>query len=93
MKLLLIQKINSLLRNYHKFNGLILTDDIAMKGLQDNLEQIVKNSFNAGCDVILHCNGKNKGNEKNISISITDKKNITKTFLMIYLNLNGKILA
>ena len=52
------KKINSLLRSYHKFNGLILTDDIAMKGLQDNLEQIVINSFNAGCDVILHCNGK-----------------------------------
>ena len=52
------KKINSLLRSYHKFNGLILTDDIAMKGLQGKLEQIVINSYNAGCDVILHCNGK-----------------------------------
>ena len=51
------KKINSLLRSYHKFNGLILTDDIAMKGLQGKLEQIVINSYNAGCDVILHCNG------------------------------------
>ena len=52
------KKINSLLRDYHKFDGLILTDDIAMKGLQDDLEEIVKKSYNAGCDVILHCNGK-----------------------------------
>ena len=28
------RKINFLLRNHHKFNGLIITDDIGMKGLQ-----------------------------------------------------------
>ena len=52
------KKINSLIRVYNKFKGLIITDDIGMKGLQDNLEKIVKKSYNAGCDVILHCNGK-----------------------------------
>ena len=51
------KKINSLLRNYHKFNGLILTDDIAMKGLRDNLLEIIRKSYEAGCDIILHCNG------------------------------------
>ena len=35
-----------------------MTDDISMKGLTDNLEIIVKKSYDAGCDIILHCNGK-----------------------------------
>ena len=52
------KSINSLIRNYHQFNGLIMTDDIGMKGLQGNLKEIVKNSYGAGCDIILHCNGK-----------------------------------
>ena len=28
-----------------------------MKGLQDSLLQIVRKSYEAGCDIILHCNG------------------------------------
>ena len=52
------KKINKLLRDYNSFKGLIITDDISMKGLTDNLETIVKRSYDAGCDIILHCNGK-----------------------------------
>ncbi len=74
------KKINSLLRNYHKFNGLILTDDIAMKGLQDNLERIVKNSFNAGCDVILHCNGKIKEMKRIYPLVLPIKKKYYENF-------------
>ena len=51
------KKINSLIRGYNKFNGLVITDDISMKGLQDNIKEIVIKSYKAGCDVILHCNG------------------------------------
>ena len=51
------KKINSLIRGYNKFNGLIITDDISMKGLQDNIKEIVIKSYKAGCDIILHCNG------------------------------------
>ena len=29
-----------------------------MKGLTDNLEIIVKKSYDAGCDIILYCHGK-----------------------------------
>ena len=29
-----------------------------MKGLQDNIKEIVIKSYKAGCDIILHCNGK-----------------------------------
>jgi beta-N-acetylhexosaminidase len=52
------KEINKLLRDYNSFNGLIITDDISMKGLTDNLETIVKRSYDAGCDIILYCSGK-----------------------------------
>ena len=29
-----------------------------MKALDDDLTEITKNSYKAGCDVVLHCNGK-----------------------------------
>ena len=50
-------KINKLIRNKFLFKGLIITDDISMKALDDDLVDVTKNSYNAGCDVILHCNG------------------------------------
>ena len=28
-----------------------------MKGLRDNLLEIIRKSYEAGCDIILHCNG------------------------------------
>ena len=37
---------------------LIMSDDISMKALSENLNTIVKKSYTAGCDVILHCSGK-----------------------------------
>lgn len=39
------------------FDGLVMTDDISMKALTGSLSQIAKWSLEAGCDVILHCNG------------------------------------
>ena len=33
------KKVNKLLRDYNSFKGLIITDDISMKGLTDNLER------------------------------------------------------
>ncbi len=52
------KKINDIIRKELFFKGLILTDDISMKALSDNLSVIIKKSYNAGCDVILHCSGK-----------------------------------
>jgi len=39
------------------FDGLIMTDDLSMKALQGSFADRCKASFNAGCDVVLHCNG------------------------------------
>ena len=52
------KKINTIIRKELFFKGLILTDDISMKALNDNLNIIIKKSYNAGCDVVLHCSGK-----------------------------------
>jgi beta-N-acetylhexosaminidase len=38
------------------FDGLIMTDDISMKALSDDLGTLSRASIEAGCDVILHCN-------------------------------------
>ena len=39
------------------FGGLIMTDDISMKALSGTLGELSRLSLDAGCDVILHCNG------------------------------------
>jgi len=52
------KKINKIIRKELFFKGLILTDDISMKALSDNLKIIIKKSYSAGCDVVLHCSGK-----------------------------------
>ena len=46
-----------LIRDRIGFEGLIMTDDISMKALSGGPEDIARQALNAGCDVVLHCNG------------------------------------
>ena len=78
------KKINSIIRNELFFKGLILTDDISMKALSDNLSVIIKKSYSAGCDVILHCSGKLDEVKKLYDHTKKIKKNIMITSLMIF---------
>ena len=50
-------KILTLIRKKINFKGLIMTDDICMKALKENLKTKVTQPLLAGCDIILHCNG------------------------------------
>ena len=50
-----------------------------MKALDDDLTEITKNSYKAGCDVVLHCNGK-LCDIKNISLCDKSKKKILSLF-------------
>ncbi|MGI9367967.1 MAG: beta-N-acetylhexosaminidase [Ruegeria sp.] len=49
--------VMNLIRDDIGFGGLIMTDDISMKALSGSLTDLSKTALNAGCDVILHCNG------------------------------------
>jgi beta-N-acetylhexosaminidase len=46
-----------LLRNSLSFKGLILSDDLSMKALSGDIISKVKKTYDAGCDVILYCQG------------------------------------
>ncbi|WP_435229115.1 beta-N-acetylhexosaminidase [Pseudopelagicola sp. nBUS_20] len=46
------------IRNQICFNGLIMTDDISMQALSGSLKLRTENAIAAGCDMVLHCNGR-----------------------------------
>tara|TARA_Y100000741_G_scaffold219852_1_gene167525 strand:- start:128 stop:1078 length:951 start_codon:yes stop_codon:yes gene_type:complete len=51
------KKIINLIRNKIGFKNLLITDDLSMKALKYSLEENVRKSFLAGCNLALHCNG------------------------------------
>ena len=51
------KKIIKIIRKNIGFKNLIITDDISMKALKYTIEENTKKSFEAGCDLVLHCNG------------------------------------
>ena len=50
--------LKTIIRKKLKFNGLIISDDISMKALSKNLVLNAKIALQAGCNLVLHCNGK-----------------------------------
>ena len=51
------KKIIHLIRNNIKFKNIIMSDDISMKSLKSSIKVNTLRAFNAGCDLVLHCNG------------------------------------
>ena len=51
------KKMISIIRNKIKFKNLIISDDISMKSLKYSIAENTKKSFDAGCNLVLHCNG------------------------------------
>ena len=45
-----------LIRNNINFKNLIMSDDISMKSLKSSIKENTLRAFNAGCDLVLHCN-------------------------------------
>lgn len=61
------------------FNGLIMTDDISMKALSGGISHIIKKAIDAGCDIILHCNGDiNEMREISYNLSALDEAQLVK---------------
>ena len=50
------KKIIQLIRNKIGYKNLILSDDISMKALKYSIAENTIRAFNAGCNLVLHCN-------------------------------------
>ena len=51
------KKIIQIIRNNIKFKNILMSDDISMKSLKSSINLNTTKAFNAGCDLVLHCNG------------------------------------
>jgi len=49
--------IEKIIRKKLGFKGLIISDDISMKALKQDLQSNAKNSLKSGCNLILYCGG------------------------------------
>ncbi len=50
------KKMIKLIRNKIGFKNILISDDLSMKSLKNNLKQNTIKTFNAGCNLALHCN-------------------------------------
>ena len=51
------KKLIKLIRNKIGFKNILISDDLSMKSLKYSLEKNTIKTFNAGCNIALHCNG------------------------------------
>jgi beta-N-acetylhexosaminidase len=49
--------ISSVIRKQIGFRGLLMTDDLSMKALTGSYAEKTRGALDAGCDIVLHCNG------------------------------------
>ena len=52
------KKVLKIIRKKILFNNLIMSDDISMKALKYSISKNTTQAFKAGCNLVLHCNGK-----------------------------------
>jgi len=50
--------IDQVIRKHIGFKGILISDDISMKALKYNLKTNAYKALKAGCNLVLHCNGK-----------------------------------
>lgn len=50
--------VREIIRGRVGFDGLLLTDDIAMEALDGSLAERTGAALSAGCDIVLHCSGR-----------------------------------
>ena len=54
------KKIIKMIRNKIGYKNLLISDDLSMKSLKGSLKENTIKTFNAGCNLVLHCNAKYK---------------------------------
>ena len=52
------KKMIKIIRKQIKFKNILISDDLSMKSLKHSLRFNTIKTFNAGCNIALHCNGK-----------------------------------
>lgn len=73
------KKMLDIIRNDIGFKNIIMTDDLSMQALKGSFSEKTQKSLEAGCDLILHCNGDMKEMlEINDSLNYIDDKLLTK---------------
>ena len=50
--------ISQVIREFIGFDGLLMGDDVSMNALSGTIAERARASLKAGCDLVLHCNGK-----------------------------------
>ncbi len=50
--------IEQVIRGVIGFQGLLMSDDVSMNALAGSIAERTRAIFSAGCDMVLHCNGK-----------------------------------
>jgi beta-N-acetylhexosaminidase len=50
--------VREVIRQHIGFDGLLMSDDVSMNALSGTLAERSRAALRAGCDVVLHCNGK-----------------------------------
>ncbi len=53
-----VKMIRDVIRTFIGFDGLLMSDDISMNALSGSIGERSRAAIAAGCDVVLHCNGK-----------------------------------
>jgi len=51
------KKIINYIRNKIGFKNILISDDLSMKSLKEDLKTNTVKAFNSGCNIALHCNG------------------------------------
>ena len=50
--------IEKVIRGYIGYDGLLISDDLSMQALSGSIKERTREALDAGCDLVLHCNGK-----------------------------------
>ena len=73
--------IKKIIRKKLNFKGILISDDISMKALSKNLNLNAEKALNAGCNLVLYCNGNIKESSKLLkNLRYIDKFTEKKTY-------------
>jgi len=54
------KKVIQYIRKKIEFKNILISDDLSMKGLKEDMKTKTIKAFKAGCNIVLHCNGNQK---------------------------------